>query len=116
MLLASYLEADRLSYLWYQLDAGDGDTASFFYYGISFEKCGKYKKAIIYYKKALEIDDLAETFYQRQIQCLIHTGQRAEALVLSHHCKKKAFPSLRYRSLFKNKSPLSTIYSDWYIR
>src|SRR5262245_747134 len=31
-LLASYLEARKLPALWYQIDEGDGDLASFFYY------------------------------------------------------------------------------------
>ena len=31
-LIASYLAARRLSNLWYQVDAGDADIASFFYY------------------------------------------------------------------------------------
>jgi LuxR family maltose regulon positive regulatory protein len=39
VLLASYLEANKLSSLWYQLDAGDGDMASFFYYlGLAAQK------------------------------------------------------------------------------
>ncbi|MGA1875025.1 MAG: hypothetical protein ACMUIA_05420, partial [bacterium] len=39
VLLASYLEANRLSSLWYQLDEGDGDMASFFYYlGLAAQK------------------------------------------------------------------------------
>jgi ATP/maltotriose-dependent transcriptional regulator MalT len=31
-LAASYLESRRLPCLWYQIDEGDGDLASFFYY------------------------------------------------------------------------------------
>ena len=49
-LAASYLQERRLPVLWYQVDSGDGDIASFFYYmGIAA------KKAAPHYKKPLPV-------------------------------------------------------------
>ncbi len=44
-LAASYLDARRLPTLWYQVDAGDADPASFFYYlGLGAKRAGLSKK------------------------------------------------------------------------
>lgn len=47
-LAASYLSARKLPVLWYQVDAGDGDVASFFYYiGIAVRRAApRYKKPL----------------------------------------------------------------------
>jgi ATP/maltotriose-dependent transcriptional regulator MalT/DNA-binding SARP family transcriptional activator len=46
-LAASYLEARKPASLWYQLDEGDADVASFFYYlGLASEQAGKRKPAL----------------------------------------------------------------------
>ncbi len=47
-LVASYLDARKLPCLWYQVDEGDGDIASFFHYmGLAAKKVSpRYKKAL----------------------------------------------------------------------
>lgn len=47
-LIASYLDARKLPCIWYQVDAGDGDIASFFYYmGLAGKKAApRYKKPL----------------------------------------------------------------------
>ncbi len=47
-LVASYLDSRRVPCLWYQVDQGDGDVASFFYYmGIAAKSAGpRYKKRL----------------------------------------------------------------------
>lgn len=47
-LVSSYLEARELRGLWYQIDAGDGDPASFFYYlGLALKQAApRYRQAL----------------------------------------------------------------------
>jgi LuxR family maltose regulon positive regulatory protein len=47
-LVASYLEAHRRPCLWYQMDAGDADAATFFYYmGLAVKKAAPRKRKIL---------------------------------------------------------------------
>src|SRR5512146_3587084 len=44
-LVSSYVESRRLAHLWYKLDEGDGDLATFFYYlGLAARKAAPRKK------------------------------------------------------------------------
>lgn len=46
-LVASYLAARKFPFLWYQVDEGDADTASFFYYmGVAAKKAVSGKRNI----------------------------------------------------------------------
>jgi DNA-binding SARP family transcriptional activator len=56
--------------------------------GYYWEKMGQWEKAINCYQKGLEIDDLAEEFYQHLMICHRHLGLRSEALAVYHHCCK----------------------------
>src|SRR3990172_5624050 len=47
--------------------------------GKHLEKGIEYQKMIMLYEKALEVDDLAEEFYQRLMHCNIIIGRKAEA-------------------------------------
>src|SRR5512146_2864715 len=47
-LVASYLDARRLPCLWYQIDEGDADIATFFYYlGLAAQKASPRRKTLL---------------------------------------------------------------------
>src|SRR3990172_4383733 len=56
--------------------------------GKHLEKGIEYQKMIMLSEKALEVDDLAEEFYQRLMQCHIMIGRKAEAAKLYERCRK----------------------------
>jgi len=45
-------------------------------------------KAIAAYERGLEVDDLAEEFYQRLMRCHLARGRRADALKVYNRCKR----------------------------
>ena len=55
--------------------------------GDYLENGNQCEKAVYYYKKALEVDNLAEEFYQRLMVCYQHLGQQAEAVKLYKRCR-----------------------------
>lgn len=55
--------------------------------GTYLEQSGDAKKAIRYYHSALEIEPLAEEFYQRLMLCYHRYGQRAEAVAVYNQCR-----------------------------
>jgi DNA-binding SARP family transcriptional activator len=56
--------------------------------GGCLEMEGNWKEAINCYRKGLEVDDLAEGFYQRLMVCHRRVGQVAEALAVYDRCRK----------------------------
>lgn len=52
-----------------------------------WEKIGWHDTAIQYYQKGLEVDDLAEIFYQRLMVCYQQLGRRSEALAVYRRCR-----------------------------
>ena len=56
--------------------------------GASWEREGKFEKAVEQYLRGLAVDDLAEEFYQRLIGCHCKLGQRAEAVKMYRRCEK----------------------------
>jgi DNA-binding SARP family transcriptional activator len=52
------------------------------------EREGRWTEAVDCYRKVLEVDDLAEEFYQRLMICHHRTGQPAEAMAVYHRCKE----------------------------
>ena len=78
-----------------------------------WQEAGQWEKALDCYQKGLEVDHLAEEFYQGLMTCHQHLGQRAEALSVYNRCKRalsQAFgvePSPKtdgiYRSLLSGK-------------
>ena len=50
--------------------------------GQNCEEVSDWEAALQWYRKGIEADDLAETFYQGSIRCLTQTGRRAEAMAL----------------------------------
>jgi len=81
--------------------------------GQYWQEAGHWEKALDCYQKGLEVENLAEEFYQGLMTCHQHLGQRAEALSVYNRCKRalsQAFgvePSSRtdgiYRSLLSGK-------------
>ncbi len=47
----------------------------------------RWEQAIEYYRKGLEVDDLAEQLYQNLILCHLRLGQRSEALSVYRQCR-----------------------------
>ncbi len=57
-------------------------------YGASLEQSSAYAEAIRIYQRGLEVDDLAEPYYQRLITCYKKLGRSAEALSVYRRCRK----------------------------
>ena len=56
--------------------------------GQHWEQVGDWRRAIDCYEKGLEVDDLAEEFYQRLISCYGRLGRDAEALAVYQRCRR----------------------------
>ena len=56
--------------------------------GDHLQQTGQWEKAVENYQKALEVDELAEEFYQRLMICYRHLGQNAKAIEVYKRCKK----------------------------
>ena len=76
--------------------------------GLYWEHAGDLNKAANCYKKGLEVDDLAEEFYQRLIICYQRLGRRAEALAAYNRCKNTLLavlgvePSVETEAIYKS--------------
>lgn len=55
--------------------------------GRHWESAGEWGKAIDCYRKGLEVDALAEVFYQRLMACYQQQGRRAEAMAVYQRCR-----------------------------
>ncbi len=56
--------------------------------GLFSEKRGEVQSAISLFRKGIEVDDLAENFYQRLMACYQRMGRKAEALAVYNRCRK----------------------------
>lgn len=56
--------------------------------GRYLEKEGRWAEAIACYRRGLEVDDLAEEFYQRLMLCHHLAGQPAQALAVYNRCRR----------------------------
>jgi TolB-like protein len=54
--------------------------------GGRYERAGEHARAIDVYRKALDVDDLAEDIYQRLMRCYQAGGRTAEAIALYQRC------------------------------
>jgi len=52
-----------------------------------WEACGEWETAAACYEKGLEVDDLAEEFYQHLMLCYQKLGRRAKALAVYQRCR-----------------------------
>ncbi|MDD1749848.1 MAG: hypothetical protein LUO89_08225 [Methanothrix sp.] len=75
--------------------------------GEYLEKRSRWEKAIEYYQRGLDIDDLAEEFYQHLMICYRQIGQRAKAIETYRRCKRTLTavlgiePSLKTQAIYK---------------
>lgn len=53
-----------------------------------YEASGRAGAAITTYERAIEIEDLAEQFYQQLMRCHLRRGQRADALAVYERCRR----------------------------
>jgi DNA-binding SARP family transcriptional activator len=56
--------------------------------GNHFEISGQWQRAVECYQKGLEVDELAEEFYQRLMASHLSLGRRAEAIAVYNRCRK----------------------------
>jgi LuxR family maltose regulon positive regulatory protein len=56
--------------------------------GICMEQSRAYQEALRIYQRGLEVDDLAEPYYQRMMVCYQKLGRCAEALSVYNRCRK----------------------------
>ncbi|RPI99844.1 MAG: hypothetical protein EHM36_15440 [Deltaproteobacteria bacterium] len=56
--------------------------------GSHFEISGQWERAVESYQKGLEVDELAEEFYQQLMTSYISLGRRAEAIAVYNRCRK----------------------------
>jgi DNA-binding SARP family transcriptional activator len=59
-----------------------------FFFGNHWEKSAKWEKAIEFYERGLEMDDLAEELYCHLMICYRQSGQPSKALSVYQRCKK----------------------------
>jgi DNA-binding SARP family transcriptional activator len=68
----------------------------------------QWEKAAEYYQKALEVDELAEEFYQHLMTCYKSLGQEAKAVTIYRRCKDSLSmalgvePSLKTQAIYKS--------------
>lgn len=55
--------------------------------GHLLEQQQRWEEAVVYYQKGLEVDDLAEQFYQSLMVCYRQLGRRSEALAVYRRCR-----------------------------
>jgi DNA-binding SARP family transcriptional activator len=55
--------------------------------GRSLEAAGEWRQAVDWYERGLEVDDLAEEFYQRLMACYERLGRWAEGLAAYQRCR-----------------------------
>ncbi len=63
--------------------------------GNYWQQVEQWEKAVECYQKGLEVDDLAEEFYQGLMTCYHHLGQQTKALSIYDRCKKVLSATLR---------------------
>lgn len=83
-LVASYIEERNIQYLWYQVDEGDEDLATFFYYlGLAFQNIDTGKKVLLPQLTA-EYSFGINTFSKRYFQEIYHRLKKPFVLVFDN--------------------------------
>ena len=80
--------------------------------GLFCQERGEWDKAIDCYQKGLEVDNLAEEFYQGLMTCYQRLGRRSEALLVYSRCKKVLSTALGISPSPKTESIHREILSD----
>jgi LuxR family maltose regulon positive regulatory protein len=90
--------------------------------GQYWEQAGQWEKSVDCYQKGLEVDELAEEFYQGLMTCYQHLGRRAEALSIYNRCRRtlaQAFgiePSAKTNSIYRSLNSEKQASGDKEIR
>ena len=75
--------------------------------GSDYEAAKQYNSAIEIYQRGMEVDDLAEVFYQRLITCYLKKNRYSDAVDVYARCERTLFakfgvkPSEKTMSLMK---------------
>ncbi|HUL38094.1 MAG TPA: bacterial transcriptional activator domain-containing protein, partial [Thermodesulfobacteriota bacterium] len=80
--------------------------------GEYLEKRDRWEKAIEYYQRALDIDDLAEEFYQRLMVCFRQIGQDGKAVETYRRCKKTLSAALGIEPSPKTQAIYKTVIGN----
>jgi LuxR family maltose regulon positive regulatory protein len=56
--------------------------------GYYYEQTEQWEKAVEYYQRGLEVDDLTEEFYQRLMTCYQRIGRRGDAIAVYQRCRR----------------------------
>jgi two-component SAPR family response regulator len=76
--------------------------------GDYLEEAGQWEKAVGYYEKALDVDDISEELYQHLMICYQKINQWTEAIKIYHRCKNSLSsslgiePSPKTQAIYKN--------------
>jgi LuxR family maltose regulon positive regulatory protein len=80
--------------------------------GDHFQQAGQWERALECYERGLEVDDLAEEFYQGLMTCYYHLGQQTKALSSYNRCKKVLSATLRINPSPKTESIFRSIMEN----
>jgi len=72
--------------------------------GQYWQQASQWERALDCYQKGLEVDNLAEEFYQGLLTCYHHLGRRSEALSVYNRCKKALSSALGIEPSAKTES------------
>lgn len=77
---------------------------------------GQWEKDVEYYRRALEVDDLTEEFYQCLMICYQHLGQQAEAMKVYRRCCSVLSAVLRIEPSSKTEDLYKTLAADFKVQ
>ena len=78
--------------------------------GNYLEEEGDLNRAVDCFQKAIEVDDVAEMFYQRLMICLKQLGRRTDALSVYQRCEKTLSASLGLEPSPETKAIKESLY------
>lgn len=76
--------------------------------GDRLEKAGLWEKAMDYYQKGLDIDELSEEFYQRLMVCNQELGRHSNAIEVYNRCRKLFLSKMGVEPSAKTRAILGT--------
>ncbi len=80
--------------------------------GDHWQKAGQWEKAVKYYLRGLEIDDLSEEFYRSLMLCYQKLDRRAEAIAVFRRCQGILSNTLHIEPSAKTQSIYKVLVSE----
>lgn len=80
--------------------------------GNYLEEEGELSRAVDCFQKAIEVDNVAEVFYQRLMICLKQLGRRTDALSVYQRCKKTLSAHLGLEPSPETKATKESLYEE----